>query len=259
MRVTDGEKWDPEFLAQMQATPWAVHAQKEEPQPEVIFRQIDPADASEARPDRKPVIHRVPIQPADMDRFGFTPNCPRCEHALRHGHGQCSKWHSEVCRARIMAELEKTEDGQKRIGRLNNRTDHMIAKALEKSDQARLQEGQGGEGDIAAAQEGAPPKHGLPEGRAVRFEPMATTANAPIDDEEEDLEDWQREILEGQDPETRRRALELMRQEKRNPGFLKQLGGEAPASTAKVQAPVAKSKANPKKATATSANASTAS
>ena len=118
-----------------------------------------------------------------------------------------------------MSELEKTEDGQLRIARLNSRTDHMISRELEKSDQARTMEAQGEKHD-----DEAPPKHqnGTPEiEKSVRFE----ESNAA------DPEEWQ-ELLQDHPPELRARVLELLREERRQPGFLKKLRDDETSTAA---------------------------
>ena len=77
---------------------------------------------------------RLHIKAKDLDNFGFTDGCARCEHAKRYGHGETSKPHSETCRRRIMDRLMEIEEGQERLGRAGLRLDQYAAEEIQKQD-----------------------------------------------------------------------------------------------------------------------------
>ena len=115
--------------------------------PRSVRRRItfpkDRKDDQQARPDAPSVPRRVYIKPSDIDQFGWTDGCQRCEHAKKYGHGQTSKPHSEICRNRIMAEMAKTDEGRLRIERAGLRADQYAADEIERADNNGGQEPQG--------------------------------------------------------------------------------------------------------------------
>ena len=104
--MNDHQKWSSESLAKIQATPWDIHNATE---PEVLFPEAK-TDDQKAQPEAEALPRRVYIKASDIDSFGHTVGCPRCEHAIRHGHGETSKPHSETCRARFMGEFATTAE-----------------------------------------------------------------------------------------------------------------------------------------------------
>ena len=106
LRMPDAQKWSAENLAAIRQTPFDIHATAE---PEVIFKERA-ADAEAAvRPEEPISRRRLYIKQSDIDAFGYTKGCPRCDHALRYGPNKTAKGHNDICRARIMNELEKTK------------------------------------------------------------------------------------------------------------------------------------------------------
>ena len=67
------------------------------------------------------------IRACDLEEFGLTRGCPRCDHELTYGPNRTSKPHSQACRARIMAEMTKTEAGRIRIAAAADRLDRTAA------------------------------------------------------------------------------------------------------------------------------------
>ena len=108
IRMIDSQKWCSEDLAKVRATRWSVHVPIE---PDVVFRK-DRSDDQGQEPDAAPVPRRTYIKPSDIEKYGFTSGCARCDDALKNGHGETSKPHSEKCRKRIMADIAKTPEGQ---------------------------------------------------------------------------------------------------------------------------------------------------
>ena len=75
---------------------------------------------------RKMYIHQ-----ADLDAFGYTPACKKCQSMLGHGKGETSASHSETCRARILAKMAKTDEGLARVARMNDRVARYVAERVE--------------------------------------------------------------------------------------------------------------------------------
>ena len=77
----------------------------EEPHAMSDFEQVDKDDRAFA----EIMSRRTRITRADLDKYGFTDGCPRCE-ALRAGAPDTTKHHSEDCRFRIYDEWETSND-----------------------------------------------------------------------------------------------------------------------------------------------------
>ena len=108
IRMIDSQKWCSEDVAKVRATPWSVHVPIE---PDVVARK-DPSDDRRQEPDAVPGSRRTYIKPSDIEKYGFTSGCRRCEDVLKSGHGETSKPHSEKCRKQIMVEIAKTPEVQ---------------------------------------------------------------------------------------------------------------------------------------------------
>ena len=81
------------------------------------FEQVDKEDQAFV----ENMSRRTRITRADLEKYGLTAGCPRCE-ALRAGAPDTTKHHSEDCRFRIYGEWEAKSD-PKRI---------LLGKQLEK-------------------------------------------------------------------------------------------------------------------------------
>ena len=91
---------------------------------------------------------RVYIKARDLENHGYTSGCPRCEHEMKYGKGRTTLPHSERCRQRIMEELAKTDEGQRRIAEAGARLDRALVdmgEAIFREEQPAAQ------GEIAAS------------------------------------------------------------------------------------------------------------
>ena len=125
------KKYSSETLSTVKATPWDIHTATE---PEVVFKPREEGPEAEPRDDAVPQRRRMYIKQADIDAFGYTTGCPRCDHAMRYGPNRTAKGHNDKCRERIMAELAKTPEGQARIARMNVRIEETAAEAIERAE-----------------------------------------------------------------------------------------------------------------------------
>ena len=71
----------------------------------------------------------------------------RDAHERRYGPGRTTKGHSDACRSRIIVELSKTPEGQRRLEVADERINRSIAEQIE--DQDRVPPVHGGGGDDA--------------------------------------------------------------------------------------------------------------
>ena len=81
------------------------------------------------------VARQVYIKAKDLDDFGLTRGCPRCDHQLQYGSGRASKPHSATCRARINGELAKIEAGRSHIANASEGFDRTVGEFGEQSRQ----------------------------------------------------------------------------------------------------------------------------
>ena len=87
-------------------------------------------------------MRRTPITKKDLDDYGLSENCPRCEHTLRYGHGRTTKGHSEQCRSRIYEQMLTPEAGQVRIAKMGQAQLELMTKFQELLERRRQAQGE---------------------------------------------------------------------------------------------------------------------
>ena len=87
-----------------------------------------------ARPDAPQLGRRLYIKPADIEAFGWTRDCPRCDHVRTYGAGRTPKPHPKLCRRRTMSELIKTPEGTLRVDSAYDIVDRSVAEQTERQD-----------------------------------------------------------------------------------------------------------------------------
>ena len=70
---------------------------------------------------------QVYIKPKDLERYGLTRGCNKCDHERNYGPGRTSAAHFNICRDRIMKELAKTNEGHARIAAAAVRLDMTVS------------------------------------------------------------------------------------------------------------------------------------
>ena len=142
------QKWSLEAIKEVHATPWSIHEARV---PEVI--RIDRKD-DEPRPNKVPQVRRAYIRQKDLDAHGYTEGCPKCTHIRVYGSASdTSAPHSQACRDRIMSEWLKTEEGQRRLKQIFDKSDKYLAEYVEKHRADAAAAPQGGQEDVGV---GAP-------------------------------------------------------------------------------------------------------
>ena len=98
MRMPTADKWNKESRSAIASTPYSLHVPKE---PEVVFREV--AEARDPLLNPKVALSRqVYIKPSDVEKYGPTRGCPKCDHDLNYGPGRTSRGHSKKCRDRFI-------------------------------------------------------------------------------------------------------------------------------------------------------------
>ena len=139
-RLPDENKWNTEALQALSATPWSVHEPKD---PEVVFKDKDDVDQALVRPEAARYARRTYTRQGDIEAFGYTVGCPRCDHERRYGPGRTGKPHSESCRDKFMKELEKTEVGRQRLAKTEqDRSQHCTGEREARFGTANLEGGE---------------------------------------------------------------------------------------------------------------------
>ena len=97
VRFPDSQKWRLDECAAVNVRPVQLHVPKE---PAVIFGNPTEGEAL-LPPDAARSVRKLYIKRADVDAYGFTGGCPKCDMDLRYGYGRTTKGHSEACKRRI--------------------------------------------------------------------------------------------------------------------------------------------------------------
>ena len=155
-RVPMANRWCPETLSKITATPWA---RRDRAAPEVRF--TDPAPVPDVPVSVAPPAptRRFRINDADVRSHGFTDGCTQCSHIQRYGKTKPGAQHTEKCRERILDEIGKSDEGKARLTAHGARADRYLAEHLEHTDQHRNTTIPGGEGTAPPRD---PPRESLP-------------------------------------------------------------------------------------------------
>ena len=106
------------MLQSVSVTPYQAWVPRD---PEAIFTEKVHDELQKAKAGIIRQVRQTSIKKADVDAYGHTPGCPRCDHALRYGWGRTKRQHSTACRERIYAEMLNSEQGRLRIARMGQR------------------------------------------------------------------------------------------------------------------------------------------
>ena len=126
-RRPESERWDATRVQAISATPWMMKTNKGAAEvPNVIFPPLEvQVPEPEAAVDPVVVPRKSRITKGDLDRHGRASTCAKCRAMLAGTY--TTKGHDSVCRDRVEAKIEETEEGQKRIAQARERTDGYIA------------------------------------------------------------------------------------------------------------------------------------
>ena len=122
-----GDRWDEAQLCGIKATPWDMRAANSS---EAIFVEEVPKEAAPAEP-KQMMARRLKITKATLDTYGYTSECPLCDHYLRYGTGKSGLGHTETCRARIVTAMDETPEGRARLEATEERINRSMADFVE--------------------------------------------------------------------------------------------------------------------------------
>ena len=103
MTMPEPDKFNKEELAKIAVTPWDLHVPREA---EVIFKDKSEGVHDVAK-DKVVMSRQVYIKASDIDQFGMTRGCPRCDHQLKYGADQTPSQDSATGRARITGRSQR--------------------------------------------------------------------------------------------------------------------------------------------------------
>ena len=128
--LPDDEAYDPACIDIVNVTyrEYVLEGARSTP---VVFRfggdQVKNADTE---PITAPMIpRRARLKPEDFPELGYTVGCAGCDQLQIGGNVRCN--HSEACRSRMEAELQKSERGKDRLGKAKDRLDAKTAEMME--------------------------------------------------------------------------------------------------------------------------------
>ena len=87
----------------------------------------------EVQKDAEPLPRRMGITMAELEKYGYTDNCPGCM-AKRRG-AVAKKGHSEACRKRIEDLMKQDNSDKKKLQKTDDRITAQIARRIEHEDQ----------------------------------------------------------------------------------------------------------------------------
>ena len=135
-------------LSQLQAitgTPWCMVPGREATLVQPLPAIIQPLPIADAPRLPRPLVEesaprQLYIRKAELDKYGYTPGCPRCEDT-RAGKKTAST-HTEACRKKIEAAVAGVcagdSDGKTRPEAAEDKRTEHVAKQLERNDKAAL-------------------------------------------------------------------------------------------------------------------------
>ena len=128
-------RWCADTLSQVQATPWSLYAK---PESEVRFHEPAPGGSSgDVETAARPALRRMRINKADLDKYGYTAECPTCRHVELYGKSKPGTPHTETCRRRIIEAMSQDEVGKQRIAEYDLKVDREIAERIGEADRGR--------------------------------------------------------------------------------------------------------------------------
>ena len=89
--------------------------------PEIVFRDAVQQPGPDVRERTQPIAREVYLKVSDIDLYGSTVGCPRCEHDGIWGPGCTVNLHSKICKVSLVEELKKTPEGRARLDAANVR------------------------------------------------------------------------------------------------------------------------------------------
>ena len=122
------ERWQPEALAQIQATPWSL---KDKPETRARFTEPASAGGDTTETAQPSAPRRLRINQSDLNEHGYTDGCQQCGHIQRNGKARMGGQHSNRCRERIEKAIGESEAGKSRLEAHEERVTRAMAERVE--------------------------------------------------------------------------------------------------------------------------------
>ncbi len=127
------DRWDAEKLKAITSMPWSLRTRTA---PSVEFGEPVEKDPK-PKDDAPPVARRLKITKETLRKYGFTQGCRQCEHIKAFSEAKAGLPHGEVCRARIVEDMKKDDQGAARVRDTQERIDRSIAERIRLDDERR--------------------------------------------------------------------------------------------------------------------------
>ena len=124
LRRSLADRWQPEVLKGVTATPWSLRPAAEPAQARALGEQVAPHAPEVDGPIQ---ARRLKITMKLLREHGTTDACPQCSHVRAFDEHKPGISHSDACRKRLMDALNATDDGSARLERYEERIDRALA------------------------------------------------------------------------------------------------------------------------------------
>ena len=170
------ERWDFEFLMTLKGTPWNPNPAAGEMAADAL-----PADMAVPMPAPAPVpqivvaaapvdraASRVYIKKADVQKFGYSMNCPGCRSVMTN---TTARAHTEECRKRLESCLAEDEETKLRSEAAKLRVDNWLASRVGSTEKPRS-------GDVVSHEPSGAASSSAPAAAASGSVPMAVSSSS---------------------------------------------------------------------------------
>lgn len=152
-RLPEEEKWQKEILEAVIGLPWQLRpsvardAEAQRLPVEIVLPEVEDEPKPAVETKKRGYVPRGIYVRRDVELrdFGYTEGCDGCERAKA---GLSHRQHSSACKQRIMHELNKTEEGRKRVQQMESRGEKYLV-AFHEREERKKRAGDGESGNLA--------------------------------------------------------------------------------------------------------------
>ena len=186
-RLPDGPgRWNVKMIENMKTT-FEEYIDPSQVSPDAIAVHVPDAVADPSIVPENPAVpqgsRRMRLGPEDFERHGYTGGCQGFIHLRRKS--PTRRNHSEACRKRVEAEIQKTSEGRARKERESQRKEDELTRELEKEDERIRAEAEViGKSKV----EGSAPRSA--ENEVVELDSRRVHPSTPIREADKEGDDW---------------------------------------------------------------------
>ena len=131
-RRNEAERWSAQALADVCRLP---HERRDrESAQRLPFDGPAEHHGPTAEATRPAPLRRLRINKKDLEKFGFHPECPQCEHIQRYGNARPGHAHTDACRKQLEDAMAATEEGKARLAAHEESLTRAMAEQVERAD-----------------------------------------------------------------------------------------------------------------------------